>query len=72
MSIGYKLLCAVLAELAVVDARAGQIMMMMMMIVICGFDVFLRLVIQFVVIFYFRFFRIIFSSSLSYPHTQSI
>ncbi len=72
MSIGYILLCAVLVQLGVVDVRAGQIMIMMMVIVICGFDVSLMLVIQFVVIFYFRFFMIIFSSFLFYPHTLSI
>lgn len=71
MSIGYILLCAVLVQLGVVGVRAGQIRMMMM-IVICGFDVSLMLVIQFVVIFCFRFFMIIFSSFLFYPHTLSI
>ncbi len=39
MSIGYILIFTVLAQLAVVDARVGQIMMVMM-IVIYGFDVF--------------------------------
>ena len=68
MSIGYLLLCAVMVQLGVV--QAGQIMMMM--IVICGFDVSLMLVIQIVVIFCFRFFMIIFSSFLLYPHTLSI